>query len=211
MIYDTVSNEVSGYTTDEKKANDFLVWLTIELAATICGSKPSTILSFMDIRDRDLLTMWKKCGSGIVQSTLVQFISLRSTANKETILFYRPDILAQCITKTRHRYFLKKLGYPIDQGVDACLAFLKERFQYSCPHEIGVLLGIPLKDVLGFMDMTKLPQTCRKEWCIYGNPTKSLAIIQQFADDRSLVSCLLAQGMTPYGIMCGTSQATRMA
>lgn len=197
--------------TDEKKANDFLSWLTIELAATICGSKPSTILTLTDTKQQALLTMWKRYGCEVLKNTLVQFIRLRSSPNRETILFYRSDILEKCITNTHHKNFLQRLGYRVDEGIDACLAVLKGRFQDCCPHEMGVLLGIPLKDVLGFMAMTKLPQTCRKEWCIYGNPEVSLAVIQKFADDRSLVSCLLAKGISPYEIMCGESQAIQIA
>ncbi len=188
----------------ERETNRFLEWLTIEIAPTIRGSKPSTLLSLVDTKEQAVLTIWRQHGSQALNNTLVQFLNLRWSPNRETVLFYRPDILEQCITNDHHRWFLKKLGYPVEAGVTACLALLQERFQHCCPHEIGLLLGIPLQDVLGFMAMTDLPQTCRKKWCIYGNPDESLAVIRKFAADRSAVSCLLAEGMTVYEIMCGT-------
>ncbi len=196
---------------NEKKVERFLAWLTIELAATICGSKPSTILTLIDTKQQALLTMWKEHGCKVLDSTLVEFISLRSAENKETILFYRSDVLEKCITNTHHKNFLQSLGYRVNEGVDACLALLKKRFQCCCPHEMGVLLGIPLKDVLGFMAMTNLPQTCRKEWCIYGNQQVSLAVMQKFAEDRSFVTCMLTEGIKPYEIMCGNFQASHIA
>jgi len=197
--------------TYEKKIEKFSAWLAIELAATICGSKPSTILTLIDTKQQALLNMWKEHGREVLSNTLVRFISLRSTTNKETILFYRSDVLEKCITNTHHKKFLQHLGYRVEEGVDSCLALLKKRFQCCCPHEMGVLLGIPLKDVLGFMAMTNLPQTCRKEWCIYGNQEVSLAVMQKFAEDRSFVSCMLAEGIKPYEIMCGNFEMSHIA
>lgn len=206
----TVDNK-KNVNRNEQEREYLLTWLTTELAATICGSKPSTILTLTDTKQQPLFTLWKQYGSQVLDNTLIECMSLRSYTDKETVLFYRPEMLEKCITNIHHKKFLQHLGYKIDEGLASCLALLKKRFQDCCPHEMGVLLGIPLKDVLGFMSMTNLPQTCRKEWCIYGNPEVSLSIIRKFDEDRSMVSCMLADGITPYEIMCGKALASNIA
>jgi len=186
-------------------------WLAVELAATLRGSKPSTILSFANTRIWSLLTLWRKFGQNVLEKTTIQFMTLRRTADKEIVLFFRRDILEQCIVETSHSNFLQNHGYPVHMGLNACLDILKKRFQHCCPHEVGVLLGIPLKDVLGFMGLTNLPLTCRGEWCIYGSPEKSLAAMQKYAADRSLITCLLEKGVHASEIMQGNNEDLRYA
>jgi hypothetical protein len=181
----------------------FYEWLTIELAPTIRGNKPSTILSMVNTPCQALFTQWKRYGSQLLEQTKMRFLILRQTAKRETVLFYRPEILEDCLQQEEHRFFLESLGYPVNEGLKACLELLERRFQYACPHELGLLLGIPLKDVLGFMGMSNLPLTCRKEWCVYGNPSESLQTMTRFTQDRSEVLDYLAKGMTCYEIMCG--------
>lgn len=199
-----MSEEVSG--CSKQDTDRFIEWLATELAPTIIGSKPATVLSFRDSAFQAALTIWRQHGCDALKKTLVQFLPLRYGPNLETVLFYQTDALQQCITDDQHKSFLRELGYPVDESLDICLALLRERFSHSCPHEVGVLLGIPLKDVLGFMDRTDLPLTCRKEWCVYGNPDASLAAMGRFADDKSYVSYLIARGVSPYAILCGRSK-----
>ncbi|KYZ77983.1 hypothetical protein AXX12_00095 [Anaerosporomusa subterranea] len=189
----------------KQEINRFMEWLATELAPTILGSKPATVLSFRDSAYQATLAIWRQHGCEVLKNTLVQFLPLRYGPNLEIVLFYRIDVLEKCITDDLHICFLRELGYPVDEGVDKCLALLHERFSHSCPHEVGVLLGIPLKDVLGFMDRTDLQLTCRKEWCVYGNPDASLAVMGNFAGDKSFVSCLIARGANPYEILSGRS------
>ncbi|MPM23559.1 hypothetical protein SDC9_70033 [bioreactor metagenome] len=192
-----------GRDSESYDALHFYQWLTVELAPTIKGCKPSTILSLADTRGQASLTLWRRLGAHFLQNSRVRFMILRQSASKETVLFYQPEILEGCLKQQGHKHFLTGLGYPVEHGTEACLELLRQRFQHACPHEIGLILGIPLKDVLGFMGLSDLPLTCRKEWCIYGNPDESLMTIERFARDRSVVLEHLASGMTCYEIMCG--------
>lgn len=187
----------------ESASCSFLDWLATELAPTILGNKPATVLSFVDCTYQATLANWRQYGCKAIENTLIQFLTLRNRPNLETVLFYRADALKRCIMDEHHKCFLVELGYPVDESLDECLALLCERFRHKCPHEVGVLLGIPLKDVLGFMDKTDLQLTCRREWCVYGNPDASLAAMEKFASDKALVSCMIERGVKPYEIMCG--------
>lgn len=190
----------------EQTGNDveyFAEWLVSSIAPTIMGSKPATILTLADSRYLPLLSLWRNMGEAALNGTVIRFEIFNSSQDKETVLFFRPDTLRQCIGTSEHRLFLEKLGYPVEAGLEQCLELLKQRFQYCCPHEIGILLGIPLKDVLGFMGVSDLPVTCRSEWCIYGQPDDSLEIINRYAQDRENVCSLMRQGLSPWQILHG--------
>lgn len=197
--------------SSERKIDQFFEWLSLALAPTLCGSKPSTILSLRDVRHLALLSIWREGGSAVLQNTTLRFKVLRRASSVETVLFYRIDLLEQCLADEHHRWFLAGQGYPVNEGVEPCLAVLQERFRDCCPHEIGLLLGIPLKDVLGFMAMTNLPLTCRGEWCVYGDPEASLSAMRRFEDDRSSIACLLSSGMNPYEIIQGKASGHYVA
>jgi len=184
----------------------FAEWLVSSLAPTIVGSKPSTILTLADCRYQPLLSMWRNTGNAVLEGTIIQFKILHSSEDKETVLFFRSDTLEQCIWANEHKLFLEKLGYPVNSGLEGCLELLKQRFQFCCPHEIGVLLGIPLKDVLGFMGLTDSSITCRGEWCIYGHPDDSLALMRRYAQDRESVCSLMGQGLSPCQILRGEQE-----
>lgn len=178
-------------------------WLVENVAPTILGSKPSTILTLANTPTLPLLTIWHSFGETMMEGMIVHHRTLTKSANRETVLFYRPDILTECIRKCGHSSFLKNLQYPVDEGLEACLDLLEQRFQDCCPHEVGILLGIPLKDVLGFMKLNNLPLTCRQHWCVYGNPDESIAIMNKHTDDYRYLSNLVVQGYPPMQILRG--------
>lgn len=192
-----------GHDFESRQVLDFYQWLTVELAPTIQGCKPSTVLSMVDTRGRALLTMWRRYGVDFFRCARVRYMVFHKSPDRETVLFYRPDSLENCLKQQNHIGFFLSLGYPVAQGLDACLNLLRRRFQQACPHEIGLILGIPLKDVLGFMGLSDLPLTCRKEWCIYGNPDESMRIMECFAQNRSIVEKHLASGITCHEIIGG--------
>ena len=61
--------------------------------------------------------------------------------------------------------FLERLGYPTHSPT-ACLDFLEKRMEEATyPHEIGIFLGYPLEDVLGFIQ--NKPCCCMGAWKVY--------------------------------------------
>lgn len=176
-------------------------WLALELAATIFGNKPSTILSIVNIKNRPILTLWRQYGPRLLAGSSLSYFILKETPDRLAILFYREDMLEQCINEPNHKDFLVRHGYPIEQNLTACLTYLKSKFTETCPHEFGVLLGIPLKDVLGFMGLSDQPLCCKGCWHIYGNPECSLAVMKRFNDDRDIVAGWLESGWEPYQVL----------
>ena len=94
------------------------------------------------------------------------------------------------------RTLLRKAGYEANSSIEAQLGELSRRIESkgSFPHEIGLFIGYPAKDVAAFMGLIKLPFTCQCLWKIYGNPDQSLGLAEQFRCCRQRMSAILATG-----------------
>lgn len=190
--------------------NTFACWLAQQLAPTICGSKPATILTLADGKHLPLYGWWERFGEGILADTGIERRIFVRDAARLIVLFYRPEVLRRHLEHGETKRFLSRLGYPVGKGLEGCLEVLKERFRERCPHEIGVFLGIPLKDVMGFMGLSGEPLSCRGEWCVFGEAAQSLGAMRRFADDRDLVAERLRQGRCPLAVLAG-GDGTAMA
>jgi len=91
---------------------------------------------------------------------------------------------------------LHKAGYEANASTEALLAELRRRTTNndSFPHEIGLFIGYPAKDVAAFMGLINLPFTCQCLWKIYGNPDQSLGLAEQFRCCRQRMGAILATG-----------------
>lgn len=173
-------------------------WLAAELAPTIMGSKPSTVLSFRDHSYIPLLSLWRQYGQVILAGSPLQVWVLKETEQSMIILFYNPVFLNRWLRKRAHKAFLEKRGYCVEGGLERILETLHEKFQSGCPHEIGLILGIPLKDVIGFIEL-RCPNHCKGQWKIYGCFEKSVRLMNRFQQDRVLIEEMLEKGFEPCG------------
>ena len=55
------------------------------------------------------------------------------------------------------------------------------------PHEIGIFLGYPLKDVLGFMGYGKYELVEVRNWRIYGDKEISYKVYDNFMRDKAIM------------------------
>ena len=60
------------------------------------------------------------------------------------------------------------------------------------PHEIGIFLGYPLKDVVGFMGYGNYKFYKTKYWKIYGDPEISDIVYNNFLKDRKAMRHIIS-------------------
>lgn len=176
-------------------------WLALELAPTILGSKPATILCLRNVKFCPLLALWQKYRTTLFVNTKIQYLPLRTTMDTEIILFYRENLVRKCLRRRCCYGFLARRGYPVEQGITAVLQTLQFRFHHGCPHEVGIILGIPLKDVIGFME-TRCPLNITGQWKVYGCQENSLRIMRCYANDRVKMEKLLSCLSSPCEVFC---------
>ena len=98
-------------------------------------------------------------------------IPLRFSDKKALIYLYRPKNLSADLTDATATALLQQFGYD-PESCDKCVVRLaqKLRHQEGFPHEIGLFLGYPPEDVLGFIHNNACNCKCVGCWKVYGDP-----------------------------------------
>ena len=93
--------------------------------------------------------------------------------------------------------FLAAYGYA-DASPEHALARLRQRIQEEAgfPHEIGIFLGYPLGDVIGFIRNGGKNCKCSGCWKVYGNVCEAQRRFAQFQKCREIYARLWHEGRT---------------
>ncbi|QUH26471.1 DUF3793 family protein [Serpentinicella alkaliphila] len=152
-------------------------WIVEQLGPVLLGVKPAEILSFPTYNSlndfQELIDMLFKINNQ------VGFVVIYPPEACMKILFYNRKILDETLMDNRVIKFLRKIGYPENYSLNNYLNLLTNKLRDGeMPHEIGVFLGYPLKDVIGFIGHPSLKLTKVNRWRVYGH-TKVSDVISQ--------------------------------
>lgn len=108
------------------------------------------------------------------------------------LLFINKKSLHSQLDNKKVHNFLKFLGYPPDLDVDCYINHLVTKlYNDTFPDEIGIFLGYPLKDVVGFMGYGNYKFHNTKYWRVYGDPKPSEDIYSKFVTHRKKIRDML--------------------
>jgi hypothetical protein len=177
----------------EKNEDDFLTWLVEILGPVLVGSKPAEIISLPKY-DSQLINKVEKIEKYIGNCHRISYkiITYKNTSIK--VLFYNPISLENHLAENRNIRFLRSVGYPNEYKLQDYLKFLTDKIKYGdIPSEIGVFLGYPLKDIIGFIGHPSLKLTKVNGWRVYGDPRVSDRKFNEFLDAKNKIRNLLSQ------------------
>lgn len=125
----------------------------------------------------------------------VQILLERPGSGSMIVYVYRRKQLERTLENEDCREFLAKLGYS-QMDLDSLLAQLVFRLetQPEFPHEIGVFLGYPLQDVIGFIENRGRNFTCCGFWKSYSDPAEIQACFACYRKCIHIYMTLLKQG-----------------
>lgn len=174
--------------------------LMLESSEVLGGVKPANLVSLVNRTrpcGRNLYQLWQSHHNEL--STRLANVSFKVLQTKERALLlfcYNMDQLEAHLDHPGIRVLLKKAGYDTKLSSESLLTELCHRFEITSvfPHEIGLFIGYPAKDVAAFMGLVKLPFACQGPWKIYGNPAQSLNLADQHRDCRQKMAAILASG-----------------
>lgn len=175
---------------DLKKAE---TQMAIQCAPLIAGRKPSNLLI---VEEADLCNVKK-----ILQKTGISFYILLTMNGKVTLLLYQQEQFAAFLANLDSMEFLKKQGYKSD-AISGILAEFQVRYeahrrwQAKFPHEMGVLLGYPIEDVIGFVENQGKKFLYCGYWKVYANLPAKLKIFKDYEDVRETIIQLLSNGVS---------------
>lgn len=148
--------------------------LVRQCAPTLAGIKPGSIFCFrhssLEIADRKV-RQWDEQLAPFGLS--VQILLERPDSSSLIVYVFRRSHLERTLADNACQRFLAKIGYK-SADLDSLLQQLTDRLQTQAefPHEIGVFLGYPLRDVIGFIENRGRNFTCCGFWKSYSDPAE---------------------------------------
>ena len=148
--------------------------LVRQCAPTLAGMKPGSIFCFnhspLEV-SRQKVCQWNKQLAPF--GLTVQILLERPGSSSVIVFVYRHNRLEQMLSDDAYQSFLAEAGYE-RTNLDGLLEQLSYRLrtQLEFPHEIGVFLGYPLRDVIGFIENHGRNFTCCGFWKSYGDPAE---------------------------------------
>ena len=132
----------------------------------------------------------------------VRLMILRLLSGKALVYVYRPLDLERILDDKEVQGFLAGCGY-ICFDTDSAIQTLRKRLNCSVassqntdsfPHEIGVFLGYPLEDVIGFIENGGRNCLSCGCWKVYANECAALKAFARFEKCKSVYQRLFASG-----------------
>ena len=177
-------------------------FLALELAEVLGEVKPANLVCLANRTrscGRNLYLLWKEHGEALIKESGLSVRVLADRGSSLLLLLYCPRALEDLLAQKSVRIILGKAGYPDPDALEEVLTELGHRVAGDgFPHEIGVFLGYPLKDVVGFMGWPGVSFTCQGPWKIFGDPAESLRLAARHRECRCHMSSRLALGCSPY-------------
>lgn len=148
--------------------------LVAHCSPTLAGLRAANLFPFTPEDTARFMTQLKEWRSWFASCGL-KLMALRRRDRAWLLYLCRPDRLVLDVTNPGVSDFLRRMGYDTADSFDGLLRQLAARLRSRSgfPHEIGVFLGYPLEDVVGFMENKGKNYTCSGCWKSYGNPEEA--------------------------------------
>lgn len=145
--------------------------LVEQCAPTLAGVKPANLFCYQSqnrAQIYDIVNNWNKqlYPFGLALCIVKECCK----TNSFLIYLYRRQQMDQIFSKQENQIFLMQMGYQLTD-CDSLIQQLSARlcFEKEFPHEIGIFLGYPLIDVIGFIEHKGQNYSCAGYWKSYGD------------------------------------------
>lgn len=151
-------------------------------APTLAGLKPGSIFSIgagvAEEIDRKI-EFWNEKLHAFGLS--LRLLNVSPESRVRIVYLYRHRKMEHLVQDEKVRTFLEEYGYDCS-SFESCLQKLSERLSEGCgfPHEIGIFLGYPLEDVIGFIENKGKNCLCCGTWKVYSNPEQAQKCFDQY-------------------------------
>lgn len=194
----TAWREVAGNYPQPRQC--LAAFLTLGTAEVLAGVKPANLLRISNRRypcGRNMYQLWQRYGQQLLENSSIVAATMRCDESGILLLLYAPALLQRRLDSRSSRTFLQSLHYRNPRHIATTLEDLTAHFvEEEFPHEIGLFLGYPLKDVTAFMGRTQLKATAQRLWKIYGHARRSHALADLYQQQHQRIANLLRSDRT---------------
>lgn len=149
---------------------------------TLAGIKTAGLFNYIYQSENELFSSVNKLNS-IFYNTGISVEILKYKDNFALIYVYRRKMLERDLQKNNVINFLSQYGYNEKNfNYTYALSVLKSKIQNDkyFPHEIGLFLGYPLYDVIGFIENKGQKSKLTGVWKVYHNEDEAINIFNEF-------------------------------
>lgn len=167
--------------------------LALQCAPLITGLKVSNLLIISKGNEEVVKRILNRTG--------ISYYRLIQTRTKTTFLLFRRNELEEFLADENVRNVLMKAGYKSLQ-IDKILRTFSLRYEAymqgdKCfPHEMGLLLGYPVEDVVGFVENNGKNFLYSGYWKVYENQKAKVKLFDKFKVAEETLIHLLSNGLS---------------
>lgn len=167
--------------------------LALQCAPLIAGLKTSNLL----IIPKENVPKVKR----ILKRTILSYFILYVGEEKTILLVYDASSLGEYLGRKKVKNLLLQWGYK-ESSMREWLYLLQERYKRyveeraNFPHEMGLFLGYPVEDVVGFIENSGKNSLYSGYWKVYGDVSEKMKLFQKFDMAKENLIQFLASGMT---------------
>ena len=184
-MYDRVLIDFLNHINNFKDYDYILALIKSTVAPTFNDLKLGTMMNLRNAK-RPLKDYWMQ-NKFILRDVLgLDFYELKEGEDFVLVYFFKNNRLEKKLSQIKIKEFLNSYGYISCVSTGDYLNLLSQRFRETCPDEIGIFLGYPLKDVMDFKDRDKKACKCTGYWKCFNNEKSSLEAFKRF-DEVKLI------------------------
>jgi hypothetical protein len=168
--------------------------ITCFAAPVLRGIKCGTLINLS--RDgENLRAAWCAMKDYLSQKLRLEFAEIKTTRRSVILFIYRRELLASRLAERDSAAFLERLGYDCSYNFPlGCIEDLVMRFEWGVPHEVGIFLGYPLDDVVGFIKNGGRREKISGYWKVYGNEKYALEKFGEFKNAETNAALKMLEG-----------------
>lgn len=168
--------------------DSYLIRLLDLIGATMVGVKPAELLNIPVNKGGTKNLALEELRVYFLRDKNIKLREIKIQNGRVQVFFYHSNSLDNALCNKVNLRFLRGLGYPQQYSVEGYVNYLITRLgSKDFPHEIGLFLGYPLKDVLGYIGHPSLKLVKINGWKIYGNDKLSNQRYESFLQARTRV------------------------
>lgn len=166
--------------------------IAMQCAPLLAGMKISNLLTVDRRKRQEVIRTFR--------NTIISCYVLYDSEEKTTFLLYRRQMLVRYLLQPETEKLMERLGYH-RQELGQVLRRVSEKYRahmegrLGFPHEIGLILGYPPGDVVGFIENSGKNYLCTGYWKVYSNLTECKRIFRGYNYARERVIHMVACGM----------------
>lgn len=171
-------------------------YLVEHCAPTLAGLKTASLFN-LSFSTREELDQKVLMANQMLNDKGLYCEVLRLHQTSALIYVYRHQQLEMDLSRLESQQLLLKVGYS-SVVLRPCLELLKERlcYQETFPHEIGLFLGYPVEDVVGFIRHQGKNSKHTGYWKVYGDVVESIKLFTKFKKCKHIYKQRFGSGVS---------------